>query len=523
MNVIKNYNSYVPGVKDIVLIIARALLIDFVIVYVFYKNMWICMTTIPICIYISYKTYIESMITKQKKRLEYEFEELLSCMSSLLSAGYSLENSIYESKKELLLIYDSDALIIRELSHMCHGIEMNKPVETMFVDLANRSGISDIITFAEMISISKRTGGDMIAIVRQTIDVIHNRHEVNNEINTMIAAKKYENKIMNLMPLGIIVFMSVFSPGYLDVLYNNIFGICVMSVCLAIYGGSWLLGAKIMDIDMCSDGSLMRMPHKEEHNENNIKKYKRVYRILAGIGFKKLLDGIRVKFKTLYADCSEYVFGGWLLNICKIMVILIAFCTFLTIYVYVTAHDSFWYFVMIIGVLLFGIPYMSVNKLGKQLKKRKEQLMLDYPDTINRFILLLGSGINMRSAWERMCNDYIVKRNKSGLLHYIFEEMIQTQNDMLRGVPEAEAYERFGRRIQLLPYMKFSAMLSQNLKKGNKRLIDQLRLTSIDALIQRRETMKQLGEEASSKLLFPMILQFMLILIIVMVPALRAM
>ena len=94
---------------------------------------------------------------------------------------------------------------------------------------------------------------------------------------------------------------------------------------------------------------------------------------------------------------------------------------------------------------------------------------------------------------------------------------------MAMGIPEAEAYERFGRRLQLLPYMKLSAMLSQNLKKGNKRLIEQLRLTSIDALVQRRETMKQLGEEASSKLLLPMMLQFMLILIIVMVPAIRAM
>lgn len=518
-----NYNRYSPGMRDIFYIMVTAVLIDLIIVYVFYKNLWICLAAMPVCLYISYRTYINNMISKRKKTLECEFEELLSCLSSLLSAGYSLENAIFEAKKELLLIYDSNAIIIGELNLMCRGIEMNRPVEMLFRELAVKSGISDIITFAEMISISKRSGGDMVAIARQTIDVIHSRHEVNNEITTMIAAKKYENKIMNLMPVAIIVFMSVFSKGYLDILYNNLFGICVMSGCLLIYGSSWLIGNRIMNIDLYSDMVISKEGIHDSCKRNQTVNSMWLYRFVMAAGLKKALYGIKSKCVTLYGDKAESMFCKWFHKLCNTMLAVVPACAALSVYVYLYANESIMYILIITIAVIIGVPYMMVSRLNNKLKRRNKQLVLDYPEMVNRFILLLGSGINMRGAWDRMCSDYLIKKKQNGKVRYIYEEMIQTGNDMARGIPEAEAYERFGRRLQLLPYMKLSAMLSQNLKKGNKRLIEQLRLTSIDALVQRRETMKQLGEEASSKLLLPMMLQFMLILIIVMVPAIRAM
>ena len=63
-------------------------------------------------------------------------------------------------------------------------------------------------------------------------------------------------------------------------------------------------------------------------------------------------------------------------------------------------------------------------------------------------------------------------------------------------------------------------MLTQNLRKGNRALLEQLQFTSMDALYARKESVKRLGEEASSKLLFPMVVQFIVILTVIMYPAL---
>ena len=56
--------------------------------------------------------------------------------------------------------------------------------------------------------------------------------------------------IMSLMPAGIILYLKLTSPGFLEVLYGNPFGILAMSLCLGIYGLSYWLGRRIVDIEV---------------------------------------------------------------------------------------------------------------------------------------------------------------------------------------------------------------------------------------------------------------------------------
>ena len=46
---------------------------------------------------------------------------------------------------------------------------------------------------------------------------------------------------MSVMPFGIILYMSLTSPGFLEVLYGNLFGVAVMTGGLAVYllPGGW--------------------------------------------------------------------------------------------------------------------------------------------------------------------------------------------------------------------------------------------------------------------------------------------
>ena len=263
----------------------------------------------------------------------------------------------------------------------------------------------------------------------------------------------------------------------------------------------------------------------QKNIQNNIQKTIKnnsVYKLLVGLGLKEKINDIDGKLKSVYpAEIYTSIEYIWWKILFQNSLLGIAASIFILITCVLVSSNNVPYILMLVTVICFGIPYHYINGLKKMVKKRNEQLIMDYPDSINRFILLLGTGINMKGAWERICHDYITKKKRGGGIHYVYEEMQYSLNEMSNGIPEAEVYERFGRRIKLLPYMKLSAMLGQNLKKGNKRMIEQLRLTSLDALAHRRETMKQLGEEASSKLLFPMMLQFILILIIIMYPAVK--
>lgn len=177
--------------------------------------------------------------------------------------------------------------------------------------------------------------------------------------------------------------------------------------------------------------------------------------------------------------------------------------------------------VFILG--LFGSVFIWLyreRELDSKLKKRKNQMLLDYPEIINKFNLLVNAGMTIKQAWSKIAEDYKAKNcEDNGYKRYAYEEMLVTLNELKLGIPEVNAYEQFGIRAGLMPFMKFSSMLIQNLKKGNRNMVDMLKQEAMEAFQERKETTKRLGEEASTKLLGPMMIMLFIVLIIIMIPA----
>ncbi|WP_455717854.1 secretion protein F, partial [Anaerosporobacter sp.] len=173
-----------------------------------------------------------------------------------------------------------------------------------------------------------------------------------------------------------------------------------------------------------------------------------------------------------------------------------------------------------IAVICIGVG--GYTQLEKEKKKRNRQMLLDYPDIINKLVLLVGAGMTTKNAWGKMCLDYENKfeiNKTSNNKRYVYEEMVATYNEIQNGVTEIEAFDRFGRRVQLVPYMKLSSLLVQNMKRGTADLLQLLEYEAVQAFEERKEVAKRLGEEAGTKLLGPMVLMLFIVLIIIMVPA----
>jgi tight adherence protein C len=173
------------------------------------------------------------------------------------------------------------------------------------------------------------------------------------------------------------------------------------------------------------------------------------------------------------------------------------------------------------GIILAIVVWLLGDKeIDKQMKKRKEQMLIDYPEIINKFTLLINAGMTVKQAWNKIGEDYRAKSaQKKFRKRYAYEEMLTTSNELKLGFPENLAYEQYGRRIGLIPYIKFSSLISQNLKKGNKGFTELLMKEAIDAFEDRKEIAKRLGEEAGTKLLMPMMLMLIIVFLIIMIPA----
>lgn len=176
--------------------------------------------------------------------------------------------------------------------------------------------------------------------------------------------------------------------------------------------------------------------------------------------------------------------------------------------------------VLLVMAILMGVLFyaLGIQNREKELKDKKQQMIVDYPEIINKLTLYLGAGMIVKRAWKKIVEDYEGQKETLGI-RYAYEEMKQTYHEMESGVSEVESYERFGKRCNVQEYMKLGALLSQNLRKGTRGLGQMLKMEAMQAFEERKARARRKGEEAGTKLLVPMFLMLSVVLIIVIVPA----
>ena len=158
-------------------------------------------------------------------------------------------------------------------------------------------------------------------------------------------------------------------------------------------------------------------------------------------------------------------------------------------------------------------------ELHKQYELRNQQLLLEYPEFVSRLQLLLCSGMSIRSAFFKIGKEYQKNLQKGGKKRYVDEELLLALRKMENGMSEAEALEFFGRRCHLFCYKKMVSLIQQNLRRGTDGLRETLMNETKAAFEERKQAARRLGEEAGTKLLFPMMLMMGVVMVIIMIPA----
>ena len=171
-------------------------------------------------------------------------------VNASIQAGYAIENSFREAISELVKIYPEDSFIITEFRYILTQTGLNVPIEALLLDLGHRTHIEDIRDFAEVFQTAKRTGGDMIGIIRNAVTSIQMKNETLEEIEANLSGKASEQKIMSFAPMLLIAYTSITSPGFLDVCYHSVLGIAIMTFSLILYAAAFLWGRKIMQIEV---------------------------------------------------------------------------------------------------------------------------------------------------------------------------------------------------------------------------------------------------------------------------------
>lgn len=245
----QNYKEYRYTVKEAARYLTQSVALCAALDYLFYQNWWYMLASVPVTV-LFLKGKKKQCIRERKKQLNYQFRDALTALSVAVQAGYSVENALTACTRDLERLYPPEADIVKEFRYMESQKNISVPVEELFLNLGYRSGIEDIENFAAVFSTAKRSGGDMDKVIQTSARMLGDKIDVRREIETTLAAKKGEQKIMSLMPAGIILYLRLTSPGFLEILYGSPFGVCAMTVCLGIYILSYWLGKRIVDIEV---------------------------------------------------------------------------------------------------------------------------------------------------------------------------------------------------------------------------------------------------------------------------------
>lgn len=244
-----DYGKYRYSRKEIVFYTFMCMGIVLVVSYLFYDSWFGVLLFVPF-LPLFFKFQKKRLIRKRREQLNIQFKSAAEAISAALQAGYSVENGITQAASDLARVYEENEPILKELRSMEKQLNLNQTMEELWQDFAVRSGLEDIESFAEVFSAAKRTGGDICGIMQNTARNISGKIETREEIAASLAGKRMEQKVMSIIPMGIICYVRWSSGGFLEVLYGNVTGSAIMTICLGIYLAAFWIAQKIVDIEI---------------------------------------------------------------------------------------------------------------------------------------------------------------------------------------------------------------------------------------------------------------------------------
>ncbi|MCI8293586.1 MAG: type II secretion system protein F [Hespellia sp.] len=235
--------------KEYLIALMKGILVFGTIAWLFYDS-WIPFLLFPIYLAGYLRIWIAECSRKKEAQFCLQFQDSMRSLAGSLRAGYSVENALRDTVGDMRMIYGDDARIQREFLQILRQLNMNISLEEAMRGFAERVPQEDVESFVTVFLAAGKAGGDSIAVIQNTVKILYDKMEVHREIQTLIAAKQLEFRVMSGVPFGMILYMRLAFGDFMRVLYGNLLGVTIMTGCLAVYLAAWSLGKKIVEIEL---------------------------------------------------------------------------------------------------------------------------------------------------------------------------------------------------------------------------------------------------------------------------------
>jgi tight adherence protein B len=245
---VPQYNSYVLSKSERIVALLTGWGLAGITAWVFYKSFWMVLLFLLLGTY--YPVYRQRGLLKKKRlQLQLQFKQLMASLSSSLGAGRSVESAFQESLTDLKLLYaDPETMMIKELQLILRRLENGETIERALLSFSERAEMDDVRQFADVFVTCKRTGGNLVQVMRRTAAIIQDKLDMSQDIQVALSQKRFESRVLTVAPVLMVAVLGISSPDYLEPMYSGAAGRIIMTVALLVFAGCFALTNKIMDI-----------------------------------------------------------------------------------------------------------------------------------------------------------------------------------------------------------------------------------------------------------------------------------
>ena len=146
----KVYFEYNMGLSEKILVFILGVIIGMIVGFVFY-GIWFVAVVVGLVVgFALIRIRKQQQINKQIATLKKQFKAMLESVATSIGAGRNMISSFNTALIDLKELFSPDAYIVKEVENIISGINNNINIEDLLCDMAERSGIDDIQTFADV-------------------------------------------------------------------------------------------------------------------------------------------------------------------------------------------------------------------------------------------------------------------------------------------------------------------------------------------------------------------------------------
>ena len=172
---------------------------------------------------------------------------------------------------------------------------------------------------------------------------------------------------------------------------------------------------------------------------------------------------------------------------------------------------------LVVGAALGGVlAWAAFSDVKNRVEKRHLLVAVDLPDLTNQIIILSGAGLTIRAALLKIS----AEMPASGPL---YQALAKTTGSMEHGATDEEALDQLTVACNMPQVRRFVSVILQNMHRGGADVLVALQDIGKELWEARKAAARQIAEETSTKLLFPMMLMLIAVILLVAAPAVMGM